>query len=138
MAKKENEIIDETFDASGLDVPIEGFFMKEKRYGLTPLEHKTLSESETKLREWSKRFLLISIGLGLTLVSKVIWFLFKFNNADDTEKQNLKIDIENWEFIYLCIGAGLSLILFILSCTKLDNSERKKLMKKIKNYFDGE
>lgn len=135
---KQNEIIDKTIDASGMDVPIEGFFMKEKRYGLTPLEHKILSESETKLREWSKRFLLISIGLGLTIISKLIWFLIKFNNSETEEKNELKIDIENWELTYLGIGLGLSLILFILSCTKLDSSDRKNVMKKIKQYFDGE
>lgn len=133
-----NEIIDKTIDASGMDVPIEGFFMKEKRYGLTPLEHKILSESETKLREWSKRFLLISIGLGLTVFSKVIWFLISFNNASKEEKQKLVIEVQNWELIYLGIGIGVSLILFLLSCTKLDNSARKKVMKKIKLYFDGE
>lgn len=137
MAKKD-EIIDKTIDASGLGVPIEGFFMKEKRYGLTPLEHKVLSESETKLREWSKRFLLISIGLGLTIISKAIWFLVKFNYASEVEKQKLVIGVENWELIYLGIGIGVSLILYTLSCTKLDNSERKNLMKKIKKYFDGE
>lgn len=137
MAKK-NEIIDKTIDASGMNVPIDGFFMKEKRYGLTPLEHKVLSESDSKLREWSKRFLLISIGLGLTSLSKLIWFLTEFNNADEEQKKALKIDIENWELIYLAIGLGLSLILFLLSCTSLDNSERKKIMKKIKEYFDGE
>jgi hypothetical protein len=136
MAKK-NEIIDETMDASGMGVPIAGFFMKEKRYGLTPLEHKILSESDTKLREWSKRFLLISIGLGLTSLSKLIWFLTEFNRVDDKQKQNLEIEIENWELIYLGIGFGLSLILYLLSCTKLDNSERKNVMKKIKQYFDG-
>lgn len=137
MAKK-NEIIEKTIDASGMQVPIEGFFMKEKRYGLTPLEHKILSESETKLREWSKRFLLISVGLGLTTLSKLIWFLTEFNEANDEQKQNLKIEIENWELIYLGIGLSLSLILYLLSCTKLDNSERKNVMKKIKQYFDGE
>lgn len=137
MAKK-NEIINKTIDASGMDVPIDGFFMKEKRYGLTPLEHKILSESDTKLREWSKRFLLISIGLGLTSLSKLIWFLNKFNKADEEQKKTLKIDVENWELIYLAIGLGLSLLLYLLSCTKLDNSERKKIMKKIKEYFDGE
>ena len=137
MAKK-NEIIDKTIDASGMDVPIDGFFMKEKRYGLTPLEHKVLSESETKLREWSKRFLLISIGLGLTIISKLIWFLIKFNEANEEEKQKLVIEVENWELIYLGIGIVASLILFGLSCTKLDNSERKNVMKKIKAYFDGE
>lgn len=137
MAKK-NEIIDKTIDASGMGVPVEGFFMKEKRYGLTPLEHKILSESETKLREWSKRFLLISIGLALTVVSKIIWFLIKFSNADAGEKEKLVIEIENWELIYLGIGLLASLILYILSCTKLDNSERKNVMKKIKDYFDGE
>lgn len=137
MAKK-NEIIDKTIDASGMNVPIDGFFMKEKRYGLTPLEHKVLSESDSKLREWSKRFLLISIGLGLTSLSKLIWFLTEFNNADEEQKKVLKIDIENWELIYLAIGLGLSLILFLLSCTSLDDSERKKIMKKIKEYFDGE
>ncbi len=121
-----------------MNVPIDGFFMKEKRYGLTPLEHKVLSESDSKLREWSKRFLLISIGLGLTSLSKLIWFLTEFNNADEEQKKVLKIDIENWELIYLAIGLGLSLILFLLSCTSLDDSERKKIMKKIKEYFDGE
>ena len=137
MAKK-NEIIEKTIDASGMGVPIEGFFMKEKRYGLTPLEHKILSEPDTKLREWSKRFLLISIGLGLTIISKVIWFLMKFEIANQDQKQKLTIDVKDWELIYLGIGLGLWLILYILSCTKLDNNERKKLMKKIKNYFDGE
>lgn len=137
MAKKD-EIRDKTIDASGLGVPIEGFFMKEKRYGLTPLEHKILSESETKLLEWSKRFLLISIGLGLTVISKVIWFLLKFSDASEEEKQKLVIEVETWELIYLGIGLFVSLILFLLSCTKLDNSERKNLMKKIKKYFDGE
>jgi hypothetical protein len=133
-----NEIIDKTIDASGMDVPIEGFFMKEKRYGLTPLEHKILSESETKIREWSKRFLLISIGLGLTVFSKVIWFLISFNNASEEVKQKLVIDVQKWELIYLGIGLIFSLILFLLSYTKLDNSARKKVMKKIKLYFDGE
>lgn len=137
MAKKD-EIRDKTIDASGLGVPIEGFFMKEKRYGLTPLEHKILSESETKLLEWSKRFLLISIGLGLTIISKVIWFLIVFSDASEEEKQKLAIEVETWELIYLGIGLIASLILFLLSCTKLDNSERKNLMKKIKKYFDGE
>ena len=137
MAKK-NEVIDRTIDASGMGVPIEGFFMKEKRYGLTPLEHKVLSESETEYREWSKRFLLISIGLGLTILSKAIWFLIKFSNAEIEQRQKIEIEIRNWELIYLGIGISLSLILFLLSCTKLDNSERKNLMKKIKNYFDGE
>ena len=137
MAKK-NEIINKTIDASRMDVPIDGFLMKEKRYGLTPLEHKVLSESDTKLREWSRRFLLISIGLGLTSLSKLIWFLNKFNKADEEQKKTLKIDVENWELICLAIGLGLSLLLYLLSCTKLDNSERKKIMKKIKEYFDGE
>jgi len=137
MAKK-NEIIDKTIDASNMGVHIEGFFMKEKRYGLTPLEHRILSEPDTKLKEWSKRFLLISIGLGLTIISKVIWFLMNFNNSELDQKQKLTIDVENWELIYLGIGLGLSLILYLLSCTKLDNSERKDLMKKIKEYFDGE
>nr|WP_297787959.1 hypothetical protein [uncultured Allomuricauda sp.] len=135
---KNNEIIDKTIDASGMGVPIEGFFDKEKRYGLTPLDHKVLTESDSKLMEWSKRFLLISIGLGLTSLSKLIWFLYQFKKADDVQKQELKIDIENWELIYLAIGLGLSLILFLLSLTKLGNSDRKKLMKKIKKYFDGE
>ena len=137
MAKLK-EIIDKTIDASGLGVEVEGFFMKEKRYGLTPLEHKILSESETKLREWSKRFLLISIGLGLTIISKVLWFLIKFSNSTEEEKQKITINVENWELIYLGIGICLSIILVGLSYTKLDKSERKNLMKKIKKYFDGE
>lgn len=137
MAKK-NEIIEKTIDASGMGLPIEGFFMKEKRYGLTPLEHKVLSESDSKFREWSNRLLLISIGLGLTIISKVIWFLVEFENTDEAEKQKIKIEIENWELIYLGIGIGFALILYLLSCTKLDKSERKDLMKKIKKYYDGE
>lgn len=127
-----------TIDASGMDVPIEGFFMKEKRYGLTPLEHKVLSDGESKLKEWSKRFLLISIGLGLTSLSKLIVFLYQFNESVPERKKDLQIDINTWELIYLMIGIGLSLILFLLSCTKLDYSERKVLMKKIKKYFDGD
>lgn len=137
MAEKD-EIIKNTIDASKYNVPIEGFFMKEKRYGLTPLEHKILSESETRLGEWSKRFFLISIGLGLTIISKVIWFLIKFNSANKEEKQVMEIGVEIWEWIYLGIGIGFSLIFYFLSCTKLDDSERKKVMEKIKVYFDGE
>lgn len=132
-----NEINNKTIDVSGMNVPIEGFFMKEKRYALTPLEHKVLSESDSKFKEWSKRFLLISIGLGLTMFSKLVWFIIQFKSASEKEKTDLEIDIENWEFIYLLIGLTLSIILYIISKTSIDNGERKKVMKKIKEYFDG-
>lgn len=137
MAEK-NKIINKTIDASGLDVPIEGIFMKEKRYALTPLEHKILSESETKLQEWSKRFLLISIGLLLTTFSKVVLFLYSFQSLNDDMKKTLKLDIKSWELLYLAIGLLISFVLFLLSKTRLDNSEKKRIMKTIKNYFDAE
>jgi hypothetical protein len=137
MAKK-NEIIDKTIDASGMDLPIEGFFMKEKRYGLTPLEHKILSDPESKLLEWSKNIFLISLGLAFNIAGKVLVFFIEFNNSAIEKRHEINVGTETWEFISLGIGLTLSLILQLLSHTKLDNSERKTLMKKIKKYFDGE
>lgn len=137
MDNKENIIQKVPIDASILDITTNSFFVKEKRYLLTPLEHRILSESETKLRKWSERFFLISIGLALTIISKTISFLIKFSNTDTSGRQTISINIENWEFIYLVSSILLSIILWLLSCTKLDNSDRKKLMKKIKSYFDG-
>lgn len=48
------------------------------------------------------------------------------------------MNIESWEITYLVIGLFVSLILYILSQTKLDNSERKRIMKDIKDYFDAD
>lgn len=142
MAKKEQpnpdtKIIKNTLDGTQVDIPVEGIYMKEKRYLLTPLEHRILSEGDSALQEWAKRWLLITIGLLLTLISKVIVFVYQFQTVGDEEKQNLSLDVEAWEIFYVGIGTGLAFLFFGLSKTKLDKSDKKALMKTIKEYFDG-
>lgn len=131
-----SKVVEKTLDGTNLDVPIEGIFMKEKRYFLTPLEHRILTDYESSFDEWSKRFLLISIGLTLTVLSKVVIFIYEFGNATVEQKSKIKLNIQDWELIYLCVGFFLIITLFLLSKTKLNKSEKKDLLDSIKNYFD--
>jgi len=75
MEPNTDGIRENTFDASHLGIPIRGILDKEKRYSLTPLEHRIISESESSYYEWSKRFLLISLGLFFTVVSNFCIFI---------------------------------------------------------------
>lgn len=138
MPGQTDKIINKTIDASQFDVPIEGIFMKEKRYALTPLEHRILSDSESKYADWSKNFALISIGIFFTVLSKLVIFLYRFKTTTSEERANLDLDIQTWEITYLIIGFGTSLLLYFISRSNFDNSEKKELMKNIKNFFDAD
>lgn len=130
-------VINKTYDGTALDVAIEGIFLKEKRYFLTPLEHRILSGSESTLQEWAKRFLLVSVGLFLTVTSKLIIFLYNFSKATSAqEKDTLDLNIQSWEVIYLCIGIFLTLLFYFLGMTKLNRSEKSNVLNNIKKYFD--
>ena len=136
MVQRTGKVKDKTIDASNLDIPIDGMFRKEKRYALTPLEHRIISQSEATSQDWAKRFWFISMGIFIIIVSKIIVFVFKFETENEINKARLSPDVESWELIYLSIGLLIWLGFWLFSKSKYDKSERKILIHKIKEYYD--
>jgi len=123
------------FDATKIDITTEGIFGRDKRYALTHVEYRILIKSETTLQEWSKRFLLISLGLMITIVSRLISFLYDFSTVTDDKKKDLDIGVNKSEWVALGIGIGLSIIVYLLCKTKLNKGEKSELVRQLSKYF---
>ncbi|TCV17119.1 hypothetical protein EDC17_101136 [Sphingobacterium alimentarium] len=132
---KNEKIRTSPFDASKLQIRNDEIYAFQKIYGLTNVEFRILETSESKWKEWHKRFYLILIGLILTVVSKGVFFLIKFNNSNSEERASLNIDINAWELIYLGIGLFLSVTCYLLSESKWAKNEKSELVNKIKEHF---
>lgn len=133
--EKNEKIRTSPFDASKLQIRNDEIYAFQKIYGLTNVEFRILETSESKWKEWHKRFYLILIGLILTVVSKGVFFLIKFNNSNSEERASLNIDINAWELIYLGIGLFLSVTCYLLSESKWAKNEKSELVNKIKEHF---
>jgi hypothetical protein len=107
-----------------LKIVVEGYPLKEDDFD-------TLVNSGTGLHEWSIRFLLITIGGIVLLFAKSIDFFINFSSIKD--KNNITLEIKNYEWISIVIS--LSLFGIFLFLEKLIKNKKDKLIRKIKEFF---
>jgi hypothetical protein len=93
-------------------------------YPLTGRDYEHLRHGKPITYNWANSILLTSIGIGLTLLGKYI-----------SQQTNPDIIIYKGEWIALCIGIAVAIILYIIGLF-LPN-DRKKIMKKLKEHFDN-
>jgi hypothetical protein len=115
---------DNNIKSGKLKIVVEGYPLKEDDFD-------TLVNSGTGLHEWSIRFLLITIGGVVMLIAKSIGFFINFSSIKD--KNNITLEINNYEWISILISLLLCVIFIILE--KLIKNKKDKLIRKIKEFF---
>lgn len=128
--------INQTLEFDGNEVKDHDIGIIRKPYLLEKAEFQALSKHDVGFKEWAKRMLIISIGLAINLVSKIISFLYTFENtSNEASKLELELGIRNWEWIALGLALVSSVILYILGrCFKND---RDILIEKIQYFYNG-
>ena len=105
-------------------------------YLLEKSAFQTLSKQSTGLKKWAEIFLLISLGLFINILSKIISFLYSFSTIENIcDKIDLVIEVETWEYISLLIAFGIGAVLILFSL--IFRNEKEDLIRKIKEFFKG-
>lgn len=103
-------------------------------YSLNEAEFNILKEEDKGFGLWIKRLQLIGFGYILTILSKVGVFIFNFQTAENkSEKAELKIGVENWEFLSILIVIFLLVVMGFGK--RYVESEREELISKISSHF---
>ena len=137
MSKKqaniENQILDKTIVFDSDDIQSGQLKLKVNAYPIPESEFEKLINSGSGLKEWSKGFLLMSLGALILVIAKVIDFFKNFSEIKD--KNNVELKIENYEIIALSISIGLCLLFFLTGL--VFKNKKDQLISKIKDHFNS-
>jgi H+/gluconate symporter-like permease len=130
----ENQNVNETVVFDSEDIQSGQIKIKVKAYPLQESEFDRLINLDIGLKEWSKRFFLISLGALIILLSKVIDFFVRYNAVDD--KNEVILQAKNYEWIALLISIALWLVLLLAGL--IFKNKKDHLISKIKKHFNTE
>lgn len=138
MAEKEKNIVgkkvEKTLLFKGEDVKEKDVAILRIPYFLEEAEFEKLKRQDYGFKLWAKRLLFVALGTSISLVSKIIAFVFNFKKAQsDKELRALTLDIQLWEVI--SVGVIFIIIGFLYLISYWKKSERDQLVKKISNHF---
>lgn len=107
--------------------------LNRNTYPIQESEFERLINAGAGLKEWSRRFLLISLGAFIVVLAKAIDFLIRYNYIDD--RNNVQLEIKNYELIALALSVGLCLLFLIFGLVA--KNKKDQLISKIKNHFNS-
>lgn len=138
MSKKqpniENQDLDKTIVFDSDDIQSGQLKIKVNAYPILEGEFERLINSGSGLKEWSRRFLLISLGALIIVIAKVIDFSRNFSKMQD--KNDVDLKIENYELIALSISIGLCILFFLAGL--IFRNKKDQLISKIKGHFNSD
>ena len=129
----EQNVNHRSIQVDGKEINSDRIAVLQPIYTLDEGEFNKLITNTSGLSEWAKRFLLISMGWIVKVLSVFLIFFYLFFNAKPEEKKDIKIDLESWEIGSIVIALGICLLLFLLSL--MFKSEKGRLIKSIKTYY---
>lgn len=136
MAKN---IHDESFDKPLFfgkeEVKLQDIKVYRTPFMLEKDEFIILTKSSSELKDWYKRLFQVGVGVGLTIISKMIYILYQLASAQTlADKGKIEFSLKAWEVISLFIAFGGSLVLYLISL--MINSEKDKLISRLKKHFN--
>jgi ABC-type xylose transport system permease subunit len=126
IKRKPIQVKGEEIEQGEVSLLLPGYTINEHEYNL-------LVSSNTGFNDWSKSFLLISLGWIVKILSVVILFFWLYYEADPEKRFNINPDLKTWEFISVVVALFMWLILFLFGC--VIKSEKDNLKKDIKKYY---
>lgn len=117
-------IDDNKIKGGQLKVIVEAFALQERDF-------ETLISPGGGFYEWSKNFLLISIGAVIVVIAKLGAFLVEFTSAKD--KNDVTWGIEKYE--WYSVGIAFVLFVLLLAAGLIFKNRKDKLVTKIREFF---
>lgn len=132
--KIQGKNLDKPLVFKGEDVKLQDFKMQRIPYPLERDEFYILTKSTSEVKDWQKRFFQIGIGVCLTIISKIVYFIYQFNRLHTADEKNkLEISISGWELVSLVLAFGTCLVL--LGISQIKKSEKDNLILSLKDHF---
>lgn len=126
-----NQNLTESITYDGKEISTGRVKILNEAYPLQESDFEKLISPGLGFNDWSRRFILISLGAIVIFISKISNFLYNFGSHKD--KNEAILDIKDYEWIAILISLGLSVLLFVFGC--IFKNKRDRIIEHIKNFY---
>lgn len=138
MADEGNQIkgksLDKPLSFKGEEVKHNDYKISRSPYPLEKDEFYILTKSTSDIKDWQKRLFQISVGIFLTILSKLSYFLYMLITTTNVkEREKISVPTAGWEYISLTVALLAWIILLVVG--RFKKSDKDKLISSIKTFF---
>lgn len=127
----ENEQVNQKIVLKKDEIQTKEILILQRAYPLDEHNFNKLLKKSSGCKDWAQKFLFLSIGWGIKILSAFIVFLTAYHTAQ--VKNNIVLDIKDWELYSIVIGIVIWLILFFVG--KYVKDEKDILIEKINSFY---